>query len=164
MKESLIFWEKPLRVTGTASPAQTVARLNALFQSSRFGIGERIAGAVEDDRVRAWRRAAIAASDVVRFEGRIIPDGPGTAIEGIVRYNFATRLQFAGTLGFGLFLACGGLLEQWGDGSGGRDLLAVGGLVSVLALSWIYASSRMKSVQIDFIRRQLQAVLDGGGR
>jgi hypothetical protein len=159
MREGLIFWEKPFRVAGPVPPEEAAARLKALFQTARFGMGERIAGAVEGDRVRAWRRAAIAASDVVRFEGRLVPDGRGAAIEGTVRYNFATRLQFTGTLAFGLFLACGGLLEKWRDGSGGNDMLAVGGLVSAVAVVWIYASSRMKGVQIEFIRRQFAAVL-----
>jgi hypothetical protein len=159
MRENLIFWEKPLRVSGAVPPDEAAARLKALFQSARFGFGERIAGAIDGNRVRAWRRAAIAASDVVRFEGRIAPEGDGTVIEGTVRYNLATRIQFAGTLAFGLFLACGGLLEKWRDGSGGNDMLAVGGLVSALAVVWIYASSRMKGVQIEFLRQQFSAVL-----
>ena len=159
MREGLIFWEKPLRVAGAAAPEEAAARLKALFQSARFGIGERIAGGIDGNRVRAWRRAAIAASDVVRFEGRIAPDGDGTVIEGTVRYNLATRMQFAGTLAFGLFLAFGGFLEKWRDGSGGNDMLVVGGLVSALAVVWIYASSRMKGVQIEFIRQQFSAVL-----
>ena len=159
MKEGFIFWEKPLRVTGSASPDETATRLRVLFQTARFGMGERIAGAIDGDRVRAWRRAAVAASDVVRFEGQLVPEGSGAAIEGTVRYNLATRLQFAGTLAFGLFLACGGLLEKWHDGSGGNDMLTVGGLVSALAAVWIYASSRMRHVQIEFLRLQFTAVL-----
>lgn len=155
--DGFIFWKQPLRVTGTDSPASVISKLQAQFSGGRFGVNERLSGAIDGDRVRAYRKGAIAASDVVQFVGTIRPHAGGVVIEGCVDYTPATRLQFAGLLAVGLALVVLGAFYRLSGATPGIDVLEVGAFISIVTMIWIYASKHMRRVQIEFIETRLRA-------
>lgn len=156
MKERLIFWERPLRVTGPAAPVDVAARLQLLLGVNRFSLGERLVGRIDGAVVRVWRKTPLAGhSDVVQFEGVIRPEGRGTAIDGTVRYKLATRIQFLGMLGIGVLLAAVGTIRLLNQPGSGSDLAAFGLFISVIAAAWIGASHAMRNRQIEFLESKL---------
>lgn len=157
MDDGFIFWKQPLRVTGSDSPASVVSKLQAQFSSGRFGVSERLSGAIDGEWVRAYRRGAIAVSDVVQFVGTIRPHSGGVVIDGHLEYTRATRLQFVGLLGLGIALVILGVLDRVSGATPGIDLLEVGAFVSIVTLIWIYSSKHMRGVQIEFIEARLKA-------
>ncbi len=161
IQDGFIFWERPLRVTGSESPAGVISRLQAQFSGGRFGVNERLSGRIDGDRVRAFRKGAIAASDVVQFEGTIRPHAGGVVIEGHLNYAPATRFQFAGFLGFGLALVALGAFDRVAGATPGTDLLGVGAFVSIVSMIWIYSSRHMRGAQIEFIETRLKEAAGG---
>lgn len=157
MHDGFIFWEQPLRVTGTESPAGVIAKLQAQFSGGRFGVNERLSGEIDGDRMRAYRKGAIAASDVVQFEGTIRPHTDGVVIEGHLNYTPATRLQFAGLLAIGFVLLALGAFHRISGATASIDVLEVGAFVSVVTMIWVYSSKHMRHVQIEFIETRLRA-------
>jgi hypothetical protein len=156
MRDGFIFWEQPLRVTGPGSPASTLANIQAQVSVGRFGGTERLSGKIEGHHIRVWRKAAVAASDVVQFEGAVRPFDGGVVVEGRLNYTVATRLQFSGCLALGVALLAGGAIDRLSGSTPGADILGVGAFISIVSMIWIYSSSRMRGMQIDFIDSRLK--------
>jgi len=157
MGDGFIFWEQPLRITGADSPASVISKLQAQFSGGRFGVNERLSGAIDGERVRAYRKGAIAASDVVQFVGTIRPHAGGVAIDGQLNYTPATRLQFAGFLVIGIVLLALGAFNRISGATSGIDPLEVGAFISIVTMIWIYSSKHMRGAQIEFIETRLKA-------
>lgn len=160
MSGGFIFWKQELRVAGPRSTAQALARLRSLLSADRFDLKERLSGAVEESRVRVWRKAPLAgAGDAVEFEGSLRPGGEGTVIEGTLQYKLATKLQFAGLLAIGSGIVVVGAFQKLAGMEAGEELLGIGGFIALVALVWIYSSNRMKHEQIQFIEARLNEVV-----
>lgn len=156
MREPLIFWERPLCVTGPGAPAEVAARLQSLLTATRFSLGERLVGRIDGTRIRVWRKTPMAgASDIVQFEGVIRPAGAGTAIEGLVRYKLSTRIQLLGFFAIGVLLCAAGVIRMVNLPEAGGDLAAFGLFIAFVASAWIYASHGMRGRQIEFIETKL---------
>lgn len=160
MSGGFIFWKQELRVSGPRSTAEALARLRSLLSAGRFDLKERLSGAIEESRVRVWRKAPLAgAGDAVEFEGSLRPGGEGTVIEGTVQYKLATKVQFAGLLAIGLGIVVVGAFQTLAGMPAGGELLGIGGFIALVALLWIYSSNRMKHEQIQFIEARLNEVV-----
>jgi len=160
MSGGFIFWKQELRVAGPGSTADALARLRSLLSADPFGLKERLTGAIEESRVRVWRKAPLAgAGDAVEFEGSLRPGGEGTVIEGSLQYKLATKIQFAGLLAIGLGLLVVGLFQKLAGTPSGGGLLGSGGFIALVTLLWIYSSNRMKHEQIQFIEARLNEVV-----
>jgi len=160
MSGGFIFWKQELRVAGPGSTADASARLRSLLSADRFGLKESLTGAIEESRVRVWRKAPLAgAGDAVEFEGSLRPGGAGTVIEGSLQYKLATKVQFAGLLAIGLGLLVVGVFQKLAGTPSGGGLLGIGGFIALVALLWIYSSNRMKHEQIQFIEARLNEVV-----
>jgi hypothetical protein len=156
VSDGFIFWTQALRVTGTGSTANAVARLQTQLSAGRFSMQERLVGSLEGDRLRVWKASAfVKAGDVVEFEGTLRPGAEGTVIEGGLQYKIATKIQFVGLLAIGLIMLVAGALQKLQGADPGEGLLGMGGVVSLVTLLWIYASSRTKDAQIKFIEARL---------
>jgi len=155
--EGFIFWQRTLRVTGPASAASAVSRLIALFSGSRFGQTTRLVGVLDGPDLRVWRKGPLAgAGDAVQFEGTLRAEENGTVIEGTLCYKLATRIQFVGLLAIAaLLLAVGAAQSLTGGGDAGPDLLIFAGVLALVALVWIYSSSRMRDEEIRYIETKL---------
>lgn len=161
-RDGFIFWHQPLRVTGSESPAGVISKLRAQFSGGRFGVNERLSGTIDGERVRAFRKGAFAAADVVQFEGTIRTHAAGVVIDGRLNYTPATRLQFAGSLALGLALLGGGALDGTGATGSPADLLGAGAAVTILSTIWIFASRHMRHEQVAFIKSRLEEAAEGG--
>jgi len=160
MSGGFIFWKQELRVAGPGSTADALARLRSLLSADRFGLKERLTGAIEESRVRVSRKAPLTgAGDAVEFEGSLRPGGEGTVIEGSLRYKLATKIQFAGLLAIGLGLLVVGVFQKLAGTPSGGGLLGSGGFIALVTLLWIYSSNRMKHEQIQFIEARLNEVV-----
>ena len=160
MSGGFIFWKQELRVAGPGSTADALAKLRSLLSADRFGLKERLTGAIEESRVRVWRKASLAgAGDAVEFEGSLRPGGEGTVIEGSLQYKLATKIQFAGLLAIGLGLLVVGVFQTLAGTPSGGGQLGIGGFIALVALLWIYSSNRMKHEQIQFIEARLNEVV-----
>lgn len=156
----LIFWEEPLRVAGPGSTANAVARLNAQFATGRFGSKERLTGSLRGPRLRVWRATLLGrAGDVVEFDGEIRASGDGTVIEGAVRYQSATKIQFAGLLVIGVLLTVVGVMQRLSETATGPGLLGLGLFVTVVTLLWIVSSAGMRHVQVRFLEEKLGEIV-----
>ncbi|MBM3359489.1 MAG: hypothetical protein FJY54_17410 [Betaproteobacteria bacterium] len=155
-KDGFIFWKQDLRVAGSGSTADAVARLRTQLSASRFAFQERLVGTLEGSRLRAWRASPFGqAGDVVEFEGTLRPAAEGTVIEGSVQYKTATKVQFTGLLVIGFVLLAVGAFQKLSDPHSGAEPLGMGGFITLLTLFWIYSSSKMKHTQIQFIESRL---------
>lgn len=160
MSGGFIFWKQELRVAGPRSPAEALARLRSLLSADRFGPNERLTGAIEESRVRVWRKAPLAGvGDAVEFEGSLRPGGEGVVIEGSLRYKLATKVQFAGLLAIGLGVMVAGVFQKLAGMPAGGELLGIGSFIALVALLWIYSSNGMKHEQIQFIEARLSEVV-----
>jgi hypothetical protein len=160
MSGGFIFWKQELRVAGPGSTAEALARLRSLLSADRFDLKDRLTGAIEESRVRVWRKAPLAgAGDAVEFEGSLRPGGEGTVIEGSLQYKLATKIQFAGLLAIGLGLLVVGVFQKLAGTPSGGGLLGGGGFIALVTLLWIYSSNRMKHEQIQFIEARLNEVV-----
>lgn len=156
----LIFWEQPFRVAGAGSTANAVARLSAQFSVGRFGSKERLTGSLRGSRLKAWRATLLGrAGDVVEFDGEIRSAGEGTVIEGVVRYQAATKIQFAGLLAIGVLLTVAGVTQKLSGTAAGPELLSVGLFVAVVAALWIGSSAGMRHVQVRFLEEKLGEIV-----
>lgn len=163
MSEGWVFWKRPLRVSGPCSPDAALAQLRALVApSTRFSNEERLVGRVDGAQVRLWKRTLLGgSSDVVQFEGAVAPDGGGCVIDGALGYKAATRIQFAGFLALGLFIAGMGLMQTMAGSETANEVTLFGGGIALVAIAWIGASSRMKEKQVEFIEAKLRAIAAG---
>jgi len=156
----LIFWEQPLRVAGPGSTANAIARLNAQFSAGRFGSKERLAGSLRGPRLKVWKATLLGrAGDVVEFDGEIRPAEAGTIIEGAVRYQAATKIQFAGLLGIGILLTLSGITQKFSNEAAGAELLGLGLFITVVTVVWIVSSAGMRHVQVQFLEEKLGEVV-----
>jgi len=150
-----------LRVAGPGSTANAVARLNAQFSTGRFGSKERLAGSLRGSRLRAWRATLLGrAGDVVEFDGELRLSGEGTIIEGTVRYQSATKIQFVGLLAIGILLTAAGITQRFSGTAAGTELLGLGLFVTVVTAVWIVSSAGMRHVQVQFLEEKLGEVVD----
>jgi len=158
--KQLIFWEQPLRVAGPGSTANAVARLNAQFSAGRFGSKERLAGSLRGPRLRAWRATLLGrAGDIVEFDGELRPSGEGTIIEGTVRYQAATKVQFAGLLVIGVLLTAAGITQKFSGTASGSELLGLGLFITVVTVIWVVSSAGMRHLQVRFLEEKLGEVV-----
>jgi hypothetical protein len=157
---ALIFWEQPLRVEGPGSTANAVARINAQFSVGRFGSKERLTGSLRGSRLKAWRATLLGrAGDVVEFDGEIRAAGEGTVIEGAVRYQAATKIQFAGLLAIGVLLTVAGVTQKLSGTAAGPGLLGLGLFVTVVTVVWIVSSAGMRHIQVRFLEENLGEIV-----
>jgi hypothetical protein len=160
MVKPLIFWEQPLRVAGPGATANAVARLNAQFSAGRFGSKERLSGSLRGSRLTVWRATLLGrAGDVVEFDGEIRSTGEGTIIEGAVRYQSATKIQFAGLLVIGMLLTAAGVTQKLSETVTGPGLLGLGLFVTVVTVLWIMSSAGMRHVQVRFLEEKLGEIV-----
>lgn len=160
MGSGYIFWKQELRVAGPGSTADALAKLRSLLSADRFSLKDRLTGAIEESRVRVWRKTPLAgAGDAVEFKGSLRPGGEGTVIEGSLQYKLATKVQFTGWLAIGLGLLVVGLFQELAGTSSGGGLLGIGGFIALVTLLWIYSSNRMMHEQIQFIEARLNEVV-----
>jgi hypothetical protein len=156
----LIFWEQPFRVAGPGLTANAVARLNAQFSVGRFGSKERLTGSLRGSRLKAWRATLLGrAGDVVEFDGEIRSAGDGTVIEGVVRYQASTKIQFAGLLAIGVLLTVAGVTQELSGTAVGTELLGLGLFVTVVTIAWIGSSAGMRHVQVRFLEEKLSEIV-----
>ena len=156
MELGFIFWKQALRVSGPSDLAAVTVRIRSLITVSGVTVNERLMGAMEGETIRVWRTAPLAqAGDIVEFRGVLRAEAEGSVIEGSVAYNLRTKFQFVGCLVLGLFLALVGVINWMRDLTPGTELAAVGAVVTVATLLWIYSSRRLVWKQIAFIEEQL---------
>jgi hypothetical protein len=156
----LIFWEEALRVAGPGSTANAVARLNAELATGRFSTKDRLTGSLRGARLRAWKATMLGrAGDVVEFDGEVRAADQGTVIEGTVRYQTATKIQFAGLSAIGVSLLGAGLMQKLSDSSAGPELLGLGLFVTAVTAVWIGSSAGMRHVQVRFIEDRLRGIV-----
>jgi hypothetical protein len=156
----LIFWEQPLRVAGPGSTANAISRLNAQFSTGRFGSKERLTGSLRGSRLKAWRATMLGrAGDVVEFDGEIRSTGDGTVIEGTVRYQSGTKIQFAGLLAIGVLLTIAGVAQRMSETTTGPGLLGLGLFVTIVTVLWIGSSAGMRHTQIQFLEQKLGEIV-----
>jgi hypothetical protein len=161
MSEGFIFWRRPLRVAGPNSQRDSLARLRALVQGRRFGVGTRLIGTVAGPdsapSIRLWRKGLLAAAgDVIEFRGTLRAEGEGSAFEGELCYAFGTKFQFVGLLIMGAVLLFAGAVREFEGAARDEGMLGIGLAVAVVAAVWIYSSSRTREEQIRFIEEHLE--------
>jgi hypothetical protein len=161
MFKDLIFWRQPLRVRGTHSQQDALARLKALITGRRFSVGLRligiIAGPDSAPSIRLWRKGLLsAAGDVIEFRGTLRADGEGSVFEGHLCYAFGTKFQFVGLLIMGAVLLCVGAVRELETAGSDQGMIGIGLVVAVVAAIWIYSSSRTREDQIHFIEEHLE--------
>lgn len=162
MERGFIFWRQDLRVTGPAGVGDVAQRIRALITVSGVSVNERLIGAMESDRIRVWRTAPLAqAGDVVEFRGTLRAEGDGSVIEGRLEYNLRTKVQFVGCLALGVLLTLAGLYHWMRDLSRGEEITAVGAVITVATVLWIYSSRKLVWKQIAFIEDELTRALSG---
>ena len=162
MSEGFIFWRRPLRVAGPHSQQDALARLRALIQGRRFGVGLRLIGAITGPdsapSIRLWRKGLLsAAGDVIEFRGTLRAEGEGSVFEGELCYAFGTKFQFVGLLIMGAVLLFAGAVRELEGAARDSDMLGIGLAVAVVAAVWIYSSSRTRDDQIRFIEEHLES-------
>lgn len=119
-----------------------------------------MAGVLEGSRLRVWKRSVFGqAGDMIEFTGLLQSHHSGTAIEGVFRYRIQTKIQFAGLLIMGLGLASMGVYRNIFAANPDPSLLYIGGVVFLITLLWIYASTKVKHIQTEFIAEKLNAAV-----
>ena len=166
MSDGFVFWRRPLRVAGPRPPQEALARLRLLIQGRRFGVGLRLVGTIRGPdsapALRLWRKGLLAAAgDVIEFRGTLRADGTGSAFEGELSYAFGTKLQFVGLLVAGAVLLFAGAVRELEGAARDTGMLGMGLVVAGVAAVWVYASSRTRSDQIQFIEEHLESCADG---
>lgn len=150
----LIFWHQPLRVTGPAPCGRVTARLQGVLSAGRLSLRDRLVGSLKGTRLRVWKETLAGyAGDIVEFDGTLQSGDTGTVIEGKLQYRLQTKIQFSGLLLMGLGLFVPGLVRQLSGTD--NQLLAIGGVITILTLAWIYSGSRTRHLQIRFIEERL---------
>ena len=89
---------------------------------------------------------------MIEFRGTLRADGAGSAFEGSLGYAFGTKFQFVGLLLIGAVLLFAGAVRELEGAAGETGMLGMGLVVAGVAAIWIYASSRTRADQIQFIR------------
>jgi len=149
-----------LRVAGPGSIANAVSRLHAHFSAGRFGSKERLTGSLRGSRLRVWKATLLGrAGDVVEFEGELRASDAGTIIEGTVRYQTATKVQFAGLLSIGILLTAMGTAQKVAGTAVGPELLGLGLFITVVTVAWIGSSAGMRHVQVRFLEEKLGEIV-----
>ena len=156
----LIFWEQPLRVAGPGSTANAIARINAQLAIGRFSTQDRLTGSFRGDRLRVWKASVLGrAGDIVEFDGKLLAADPGTVIEGNVRYQTATKIQFAGLLTIGVLLLGTGLAQKFLGAAAEPELLGLGLVITIIAAIWIGSSAGMRHAQVAFIEERFREIV-----
>jgi len=156
----LIFWEQPLRVAGPGSAANAVARIQAQLASGRFSTQDRLTGSLRGPRLRVWKASVLGrAGDVVEFDGEVRAADKGTVIEGTVRYQAATKIQFAGLSAIGISLFGVGLAQKLSGSSAGPELLGLGLFITAVTALWIGSSAGMRRVQVQFLEDRFREIV-----
>jgi len=156
----LIFWAQPLRVTGQGSIANAVTRLNRQLAIGRFSTQDRLTGSFRGDRLRVWKASVLGrAGDIVEFDGRLLATDGGTLIEGMVRYQMATKVQFAGLLAIGVLLLTTGLVQKLSAPAVGDGLIGLGLIITTIAAIWIGSSAGMRGEQVRFLEERFRELL-----
>ena len=158
--EGFIFWRKPFRAAGPRGIAQLTAVLHERVGAARFSLGERLVGRFDGTRVTVWRKTAISfGGDVIEFDGALRADNGGSVIEGSLQYKRSTKVQFVGLLGFGVVLVAVGAVQTLAGKETGNNVLSFGSALFLVALAWVYSSSKMRGEQIRFIEDRLKALV-----
>jgi len=156
----LIFWEQPLRVAGHGSIANAITRLNAQLAGGRFSTKERLTGSFRGDRLRVWKASVLGrAGDIVEFDGKLLAADGRTVIEGMVRYQMATKVQFAGLLAIGVLLLGTGLVQKISAPAAGDGVIGLGLIITTIAGIWIGSSAGMRDAQVAFIEERLREIV-----
>lgn len=156
----LIFWEEPLRVAGPGSMANAVTRLNAQLAIGRFSTRDRLIGSLRGARLCVWKASVLGrAGDVVEFDGEMRAGGEGTVIEGTVRYQKATKIQFAGLTVIGLSLLGAGLIQKLSGSTAGPEMLGLGLFITAVTALWIGSSAGMRHVQVQFLAERFREIV-----
>lgn len=157
MLKQNIFWRAPFRAAGPRPAAKVTAALGAHLAQTRFGMGERMVGKIEGERLRVWRKSAASfAGDVVEFDGVVRTENGGSVIDGFLQYKLGAKVQFIGLLAIGALLALAGAFRYFANGESEARGLGFGLLVFVSTLIWVYSSSRMKTDQVRYLQGQLE--------
>ena len=157
MLKEIILWRASFRVAGPRPVGQVTAALAAHLAQTRFGMGERMVGKIEGERLRVWRKSiASFAGDIVQFEGAVRAENGGTVIEGFLQYKLGAKVQFIGLLAIGALLALAGAFRYFAGGEAEAHAFGFGMLVFVSTLIWVYSSSRMKGDQIRYLEGRLR--------
>lgn len=157
MLREIISWHAPFRASGPRPAAQVTAALGAYLAQTRFGMGERMVGKIEGERLRVWRKSVASfAGDVVEFEGVVRAQDGGSVIEGFLQYKLAAKVQFIGLLAIGALLALAGAFRYFTGGEAEARAFGFGMLVFVSTLIWVYSSNRMKSDQVRYLQGRLE--------
>lgn len=157
MLKEIIFWRAPFRAAGPRPATQVTAALGAYLAQTRFGMGERMVGKIEGERLRVWRKSVASfAGDVVEFEGVVRAEDGGSVIEGFLQYKLAAKVQFIGLLAIGALLALAGAFRYFTGGEAEARAFGFGMLVFVSTLIWVYSSNRMKSDQVRYLEGRLE--------
>ena len=160
MLKEIIRWREPFRAAGPRPAGQVTAALAAHLAQTRFGMGERMVGKLEGERLRVWRKSVASfAGDVVEFEGVVRAEGGGSVIEGFLQYKLAAKIQFIGLLAIGALLALAGALRYFAGGEAEARAFGFGMLVFVSTLIWVYSSSRMRGDQVRYLQARLEGVV-----
>ena len=156
----LIFWQQPLRVTGNGSIANAVTRLNRQLAIGRFSTQDRLMGLFRGDRLRVWKASVLGrAGDIVEFEGTLRATDSETVIEGTVKYQMATKVQFAGLLAIGVLLLGTGLAQKIGSPAAGDEVVGLGLVITTIAVIWIGSSAGMRGTQIEYLEEKFREIL-----
>jgi len=147
-------------VAGPGSMANAVTRLNAQLAIGRYSTKDRLTGSLRGAQLRVWKASVLGrAGDVVEFDGEVRAGGEGTVIEGKVRYQAATKLQFAGLSAIGLSLLGAGLMQKLSGSAAGPELLGLGLFITAVTALWIGSSAGMRHVQVQFIAERFREIV-----
>ena len=161
VESGLIFWRIPFRAAGPRPVGEVTGALGAHLAQTRFGVGERMVGRLEGQRLRVWRKSfASFAGDVVEFDGTVREEKGETVIEGAMQYKFSAKVQFVGLLILGGILALAGMLRYFANGEAELRAFGLGALIFVGSWVWVYSSSQTKGDQIRYLEGRLKGFVD----
>jgi len=162
VESGLIFWRIPFRTAGPRPVGEVTGALDAYLAQTRFGVGERMVGRLEGQRLRVWRKSlASFAGDVVEFDGTMRAENGETVIEGTMQYRVSAKVQFVGLLVLCGLLALAGAFRYFASGEAGVRAFAFGALIFAGSWVWVYSSSKMKGDQIRYLAGRLEEFVRG---
>jgi len=161
VESGLIFWRIPFRAAGPRPVGEVTGALGAQLAQTRFGVGERMVGRLEDQHLRVWRKSfASFAGDVVEFDGTVRAEKGETVIEGTMQYKLSAKVQFVGLLILGGILALAGAFRYFASGEAELRAFGLGALIFVSSWVWVYSSSQTKGDQIRYLESRLTGFVD----
>ena len=157
MLKDIIRWRAPLRIAGPRPVGEVLAALRAHLAQTRFGVGERMVGKLEGERLRVWRKSiASFAGDIVEFKGVVRAENGGTVIEGSIQYKLGAKVQFVGLLAISALIAVAGALRYFAGGEAEAQAFWFGIVIFVSTLIWVVSSSRMRGDQVRYLELRLE--------